>query len=145
MAHASNLSTLDQDGIRKDLCIELDDQWTSWVAISGGLGLLLSVHLQTPTPSFHIKISTSGQLYNIVPYVDEVSSPRDYLESIYKTHQGAIALPGSLQEFSLCTDIPTSVSTSTSASGSGSGTTQRALVSRRISSAQLTRRKAPLR
>lgn len=121
MAHASNLSTLDQDGIRKDLCIELDDQWTSWVAISGGLGLLLSVHLQTPTPSFHIKISTSGQLYNIVPHVDEVSSPRDYLESIYKTHQGAIALPGSLQEFSLCTDIPTSVSTSTSASGSGSG------------------------
>jgi amino acid adenylation domain-containing protein len=121
MAHAPDLLRPDQRDIRHHLCIELDGQPTSWVAISGGLGLLLSVHLQTPTPSFYIRIGTSGQLFNIVPHVDQVSSPRDYLANIYKTHQGDIALPEAPQEFWLCTESPASVSTSGGASGSGPG------------------------
>jgi amino acid adenylation domain-containing protein len=122
MALATDLSRDKQADLPEEISIGIDTRWASWVAISGGLGLLLSVYLRIPTPSFHVRIGTSGQLCDIVIHIDHDVSAREFLESIHRTRQKDIALLEASQSFWLCTDSLESLSTpSESVSGSGPG------------------------
>ncbi|XPT02543.1 hypothetical protein M3J09_011657 [Ascochyta lentis] len=95
-----------------EISIDIESQWASWVAISCGFGSLLSVYLRTSTPSFHVRIGTSGQLCDIVLHVDQDCSAYDFLENIYRTHHKHITHSEAFQSFWLCTDSSESLSSS---------------------------------
>ncbi|KAH7406364.1 putative nonribosomal peptide synthase [Phaeosphaeria sp. MPI-PUGE-AT-0046c] len=122
MALTADLSREEQGNFQKEIFVESDSRWASWVAISGGLGCLLSVYLRTPTPLFHAHIGTSEQLYDIVIHVNQKSSARDFLEKISRTYQNDVALLEALQSFWLFSDsLEGSSNGSDGVSGSGSG------------------------
>ncbi|OCK76731.1 putative nonribosomal peptide synthase [Lepidopterella palustris CBS 459.81] len=95
----SNMETSVQEEIQLDT-----NGWAPEVVISGSLGFLLSVYLQTPTSLFHVCTSTSGQLCDASIAVDQDCSAHDFLESIGKSYQQNTAFPVALQTFWLRTD-----------------------------------------
>jgi hypothetical protein len=104
MALATDVSGHEKADLLEEISLEINSQWASWVAISGGMGFLLSVYLRTPSPSFHIRVGISGQPCDIVLHVDQDCSARDFLQSIHRTHHRDISLPEALHTFWLCTD-----------------------------------------
>jgi amino acid adenylation domain-containing protein len=103
MAIAPEFLSDQQANVREEIQIETDG-WAPWVAVSGSLGLLLSVYLRTPTPLFHVRTSTSGQLWDASLQVNQDCSAHDFLTSIEKSHHQNLALPDALYTFWLCTD-----------------------------------------
>lgn len=103
MAIATKILSDQPANVREEIQIETDE-WATWVAVSGSLGLLLSVYLRTPTPLFHVCTNTAGQLWDVSLQVNQDYSAHDFLKSIEESHQQNIALPGALHMFWLCTD-----------------------------------------
>ncbi|EAW20394.1 putative nonribosomal peptide synthase [Aspergillus fischeri NRRL 181] len=92
-----------ESNVREEVQLDTNG-WAPEVAISGSLGLLLSVYLRTPTSLFHVCTSTSGQLWDARIAVDQDCSAHDFLESIGKSYQQNLAFPVTSQTFWLRTD-----------------------------------------
>ncbi|TVY56175.1 Nonribosomal peptide synthetase dtxS1 [Lachnellula cervina] len=123
MAIAAELLSDQQADAPEAIQLETDG-WVPWVAVSGSLGLLLSVYLRTPTPLFHVRASTSEQLWDAGLQVDQDCSAHDFLRSIERSHHQNTALPEALHTFWLCTDsignwITSSEGASSSVPGGG--------------------------
>ncbi|KAF3492394.1 Nonribosomal Peptide Synthase (NRPS) [Arthroderma uncinatum] len=80
------------------------DGWPPEIAVSGSLGLLLSLYQQTPTPLFHVCTSTPGQLWDAGIAVNHDCSAHDFLESVRKNTQLSTTLPAGPEAFWLRTD-----------------------------------------
>lgn len=85
--------------------VQLDaNEWAPEVAISGGLGILLSSYQRTPISLFHVCTSISGQLWDASIAVDQDCSAHDFLERIGKSYEQSTAFPVASQTFWLRTD-----------------------------------------
>lgn len=116
--------------IRQEIRLD-SNEWAPEVAISGSLGLLLSVYLRTSTSLLHVCADTPGQLWDASIAVDHERSASGFLDSIAKSYQQNAAFPVALQTFWLRTDSADNWATSNDgASGSRSSAIPRQIVCR---------------
>lgn len=105
MEAASNIESNIEKRLREEVWFETK-VWPPVLAISGGLGLLLSTYLRTTTLLIHVHTDTPEQQWDASITVDQEHSAHEFLENLGKYYQQKTTDLIELKAFKLRTETP---------------------------------------